>query len=253
MPLVADPEPLAYALPGAGQTLADLRPALRWMLWTAIFSGLCVGSCFLCFKMHAAVYMLHMLIYAATLYFGVRAGTAAARAGWRDPVRATLDALAAVALTVIGVVPLVVWDDPHSPLIRECGLAAGAAFFVLAVTSLRHRRLYGNLAALLRADGRRGAARAAVSLGNIKWVFETVWLLCCALPLLAISHHLRPIFSHAWPGLSGDYLIWIAVAAFCGCIVYGAIWVWMIALHARLVVVAARERTPGFDVLPLED
>ena len=118
------------------------------------------------------------------------------------------------------------------------------AFLMMATTSYRHRMLYVMLARPFRVAGMRSFAGALVTLGTFKFVYEGIWLLSCALPLLATNHAFGRV-----PRTIEDGAVYLAIGAFLGCIGYGIVWIVMITLHARAITQSSRRGPSGFDVI----
>jgi hypothetical protein len=241
-----EPQPLAYATATSdGPALADLQPALSWLLAVAVLIGLCVGSCFLLMTTHWAAAVLHVAIYGAILFTAVRGSVELAKVGFSRPGLFTLDGLAGVGLVLIGCAPLGLllrYDTFNLGVLGSMGLAV--AFGLLAVTSIRHREFYQKLSYPVRAAGYRKTAIWLQILGWTKAIFETLWLVCCALPPLAVTgsvFRMRPSFE----GIA----ITAAVGAFFGCFLYAGIWITMIVLHARVLRLSRIRGVAGFDVL----
>jgi hypothetical protein len=225
-PAPPPPAVIEYARPVG----VDLDPrcgeAARWLVAVAVLSGLCVAVCFAAMAWGTVGAALHVLVFAATLATAVRAAVLMAAAGWRDRYRTALDLIAGVGLLGVGVAPVLGWVSMFSRE-RVAAVALGLAFALMAGTTARHVALYRALAEWAAA-ARTTLATGLVRLGYAKAVYEGLWLSCCAAALLGFGTEARD------PGIV------LAVAAFVGCLGYGAIWTWMIVAHVRLAGVLRR-------------
>ena len=253
LPLSVAPEPLDYSV-GSTASLHAARPALRMLNLVAILSGLCVGSCFVVLASRADLLanLLHLLVYGATLAFAFIGGMRVARLDappLRSATRVVLDLVAGVGLLMIAVAPFVldqfIFRDEW-----KSGAIIGGAFLLMALTTYRHVLLYRGLAQMVAADGYRKSAGWLRTLGWIKCIYEGLWLTCCSTPLVMLLPHevLREVRGGA---------IFVAFAAFFGCLGFAFIWALMIVLHTRIVVLAGRAgvlpggRAQGFEVTPM--
>ena len=248
----ADPPTLDYSV-GATASLHAARPMLRMLNLVAVFSGLCVASCFLVMATDRdeIATVLHLLIFAATLGFAFVGGMRMARLDappLRSTVRVVFDLIAGVGLMMVAVAPLLMGRR----LFRDwqSGGFIGAAFLLMALTTFRHVLLYRGLARLVAADGYRKSAGWLRTLGWMKFVYEGLWLTCCSAPLVMVLPH----------GMDREFedgAIFVALGAFFGCLGFAVIWVMMIVTHTRLVSKSARAavlpggHVPGFEVTPL--
>lgn len=229
--------PLEYA---SSPQLIDpnARRVFREMLFLSILSGLCVGVCFLTFTGGLVGALLHLVIFGMTIALAVRAGmdlTALSLAGsGSQRVRVVLDGLAGLGLVGVGLAPLVyyVGESQNLMVIETYGVAAlGVCYGLLAATTARHVMLYRLLADVcLRADHPHISTRL-IRLGWFKAIYEGLWLTCCAIALLCLGA------ANALQGPSGfqDMAMWCAFAALFGAMGFGAVWVWMIIVHALLL------------------
>ena len=220
--------------------LDSIRTALLPLLLVAILSGLCVGSCFLTMTNDPIWIVLHMLIYAATLGLAVLAGVRMAKSGIAGGRRAAMDTIAGVSLIVVALAPAGDrWGRELGLNDTFGGIVLGTAFLLMSLTSYRHLLLYRLLAGPCRDAGYPRTAKWMTFLGWTKVLYETIWLLCCAVPLLLIGN---PLGNNSH-GLD-DSAFYLLLAAFFGCFGYAAIWMLMIILHARALLLSSRRAPP---------
>ena len=242
MPTAANPlmcHPLTYASVANASPRA-LAPALRWATIATLLGGLAGLSCAVLMRSPrewAAAHgvMMAMVSIAAwrasrTLRYACAPFPTLTKRDWP-----AMDALAAVSMFFIGVLPWIAtlkhtdiwhWGYGQSML--------GAMVLVLAMTSLRHRKRYRALAAVLGPAGHSKTAYALNSVGDTRSTFEAAWFGCVAVAMIGPAVH--------WFGRRDaedlSALSLIAVYA-CGwmCI---AIWAGAIAVMARSAFVAGR-------------
>lgn len=211
-------------------TLAHFRRYARWSLGTAILSGLCVGVCFLTLSApRIEIYLLHLLVFAATLACAAIAGRALVFAlnshgsGASYRLGLVLDLVATLGLIVLGTGPILFGPTQGSNWPENMSAILALAYACLAVSVPRHVIHYRRVAMLLAMHGSVWVRGMRV-LGYFKAVYEGLWLSCCAVVLLAAT-----LKAH------DDTLIWLAVGAFGGCIGFIGIWAWMIIRHSLLI------------------
>lgn len=227
---------LDYETPDSHSTWLTVgaRRAIEAQLWPACGSGLCVGVCFITLQGSFEGAVLHALVFAGMLVVAVRAGLLTARVYAVPRYLLACDFIAAGALLVIGIVPLIGHAISPVELLSVqivTGYRArdllGLAFLALAAVSFRHVTNYHMLAAwarLLKAPGYQGLIRHRfIALGTAKAVHETIWLGACGFTLLAPN-------------------VLTAVVAILGCLGYAIIWIWMIFSHAHLLHAAKTGR-----------
>jgi len=229
---------LQYAMP---ETLVgvDARRAFRVLFIVSILSGLCVGSCFLCFTQNPLAYFVHVALYATTIALAVRGGVLFAKLSpiqgdRRNTVRLILDLIATGGLVIIGLAPIVyLATGDFSGMEKFAAVVIGLAYLMLAATTWRHVLLYRSLAEICRQINRFGMAKQLIGLGWTKAIYELIWLGCCTLTLFtaAISDH------SGNPNLDG-VAIYFAFAALVGIGPFAFIWIWMIVTHALLLRLA---------------
>jgi hypothetical protein len=206
--------------------------AARALVPVAVCSGLCVAVCFapMAFEMPGAV--LHLIVFAATIALAVRAGAKVRAAVERGGAMLALDSVAAIGLTAIGVAPVV---GLSQSIDKEPGaVLLGLAFLAMAFTTARHVMLYRVLArwsAAASPTGYRPAGRGLKVLGWVKAWYEGLWLTCCGGALLLLGG--RSLGSSTGSDLEAA-AVPLAILAFCGCLGYVGVWIWMIIAHARL-------------------
>ncbi len=218
----------------------QLIRAAKWMIWLAVFSGFCV---FLSLAYlggpdrsgFIAARVLHFLVFAVTLFIGVRSGILlqAAAMAVGDPSRRPrmiLDAVAGVGLILLAAAPFgLLQRDNALP-----GVAlAGIGFLAMATVTIRHLMLYRLLSDLALAVTAPRLKRSLLAMGWMKTIYEGLWLMCCGLPLMAVALD-KSHFKIAG-NFAGEWIIFILIAAFFGCFGYAAIWVWMIVNHSLLL------------------
>jgi hypothetical protein len=197
--------------------------ASKLMFVVSILSGLCVGVCFLSFSENLAAQLLHLAIFAMTIVFAVLAGIALSKVDDTPNrrLRVLLDSLAGFGLVVIGVAPLAfragMRDDP-APIIL------GFAYLLLAGSAPRHIMLYRALAAMCRQVDREKIAKAMITLGWFKTIYEGIWLGSCAGALCLANG-------------SSDLCVYLAVVAFVGCLGFAGVWILMMVLHGKFMSV----------------
>lgn len=230
----AIPVTLEYATATASDD-PQLALYARQSTFLAVMSGLCIAVCFLPMMRFPGGRVIHPVIFAGTIFVAVRCGATMTLAADRWPalrssVRTIFDILALAGLVVIAVAPIFVTfnDDPAAWQIA----AAGAAYLMMALTAYRHVLLYRGLSRICAELNWRGLARSFVSLGYFKFVYETLWLLCCGLPLLAWGISESKLLGEIH---IPDAMVFLAFGAFFGCIGYAGIWIWMIIAHARMI------------------
>jgi hypothetical protein len=195
--------------------------AAKLMLVVSILSGLCVGVCFLSFTENLAAQMLHLAIFAATIVFAIRGGAALSKVDETPNRRARmfLDALAGFGLIFIGLAPLAyrggMREDP-APFIL------GFAYLMLAGSVPRHIMLYRALAVMCRQVGREKMAKAMITLGWFKTIYEGIWLGSCAGALFLISG-------------KSDLAVYLAVVGFVGCLGFAGVWIIMMVCHSKFI------------------
>ncbi len=221
----------------SSENIASIDPGLvaasKPMLWTAILSGLCVASCFVTFTQHPVATMLHVIIYVAILAAGGLAGSRFRPAG--VGARTMLDLVASIGLVGIMLAPV------FAPLFMTGHLGAkgglimlGICFLLMAATTARHVMLYRAVSQMLLRVGRRGLSRSFLVMGWVKTIYEGIWLMCCALPLMMIDRNL--------PGRgTEEFAIFLALGALFGCGGFGLIWIWMIISHSMLLAAVKKQ------------
>ncbi len=240
VPPMLHPPTLEYARQ-EGDLLAGTYPTMLTLLLLSIFSGLCVGSCFLVLGFDGALWTsaLHMGIYSVTLVLAVKGGVAQARrTGSVGSLQVTLDSIAGAGLIIIGLAPLYV--PLRADELRWTALFPAIAFLCLTLTTYRHVLLYRNLSDLFSLAGRRSLAKSLVILGRFKCIYEFVWLGCCAIPLLAIGVSGVDEQLGVFPAPTPEFRIFPAIAPFFGCIGFGGIWIWMMIVHSVCLSAARR-------------
>lgn len=237
IPVMSTPVlPLEYA---TAQAVMDpaARRAFGEMLLLSILSGLCVGVCFLSLTANMFAAALHVAVFIATITLAIRSGrslgqlTAASNIDHRP--RMVLDLLAGMGLVIIGLAPIfyVALENSSGRWIETFGaIIMGIAYSLLAGTTIRHRMLYKFLADVCRQSNHPFMARRLIALGWGKTVYEGLWLALCAAALLLIgTGNVRgggPIYE--------NIALWCAFGALFGAMGFGAIWIWMIIIHAVL-------------------
>jgi hypothetical protein len=234
LPVDAPPVPLSYA---GHLGAADPRwlPIARWHIALAVLSGLTVLSCFAAMAWREPGAILHLLVCLATLAVGLRVGLGLGKLGLLSTPHIALDAIAGLGLLLLGTVPLLTmsaqgsgsdtWERPTSGYLA-------LAFLCFGLTTFRHRLLYQLLATWSESADRPKAARGLRALGNIKMVYEALWLACCWLTLVAVT--LKQ---------TDDPIVFLALGALFGCIGYGILCIWMIVAHTKLAA-ALRSSVP---------
>lgn len=228
----AEAAPLSYA--GALATIAPIQvKAARWLLALAVLSGLCVPS--LAFSFTPIGQFANLLIFLSTLTVGLRTGILIRRHQAIPRALTLLDGSAAIALLTMSVAPFLRGQpsDNTDADLRIAMLPIGIAFALFALSTHRHRLLYSLLSGWSEAANRPRAAKGLRLLGNIKMVYEALWLLCCAAAALLLS--LR----------NDGSAVTLASLALFGCAGYGIIWLWMILAHAFLAARLRKAQRPA--------
>ena len=225
---------LEYSHP---QTLGSpaARAAFGWMVVLSILSGLCVAVCFLSFTETVVAWVIHTLVFAATIAVAIKSGASFMQLipASDDPGRAlrlSLDVVALAGVAAIGVSPWV-YSFLHANSLNDSSFAGllGVAYLLLTVTTWRHVMFYRLLAGVCRGISRDRVARGLVALGWFKAIYEFLWLGSCAMTMLVTVGKSSPMFEGA-----GEFVIYFAVGALFGILGYGVIWMWMIVAHAQL-------------------
>ena len=222
---------IEYASSESGASVhPGLALAATPMLWTAILSGLCVASCFVTFTQHPLAAFSHVCNYVMIF---VSAGMAGTR--YRPPgaaARTVQDIIASVGLMGIMIAPVLFLT--YTVQSMSAGpFALGACFLLIAATTSRHLMLYSAVSNALVAANRRGLARSFLVMGWVKMIYEGLWLMCCALPLM--------MYQDRSMGREEDVAVFLAFGALFGCFGFGLIWIWMIIAHAMLVATVKRQ------------
>jgi hypothetical protein len=243
MALQVEAVPLEYA--SALQPLGrEHRRAFGLMLWLAVLSGPCVGTCLLVLSNPLIFATLHVLVFAVTIFSAVRAQTALQAVILpHDAARfmraRLLDFAVLLSLAIIGLaaVPLALVPDArsNSPRTGAAICIVALAYAVLSIGSVRHIRVYRTLANLCRVAGRRGSAAHLIALGYVKAIFECLWLACCALTLCGIAASRIP--SATIP----PFTLFAAYGALLGLLGFTGVWIWMVVAHALLFRLANRQ------------
>ncbi len=222
---------IEYASSESGAAIdPGLVSAATPMLWTAILSGGCVAVCFGSFGQVPMMSVLHLFIYAAILIIATIAGKRFFVPG--AGLRTALDLVACMGLIGIMFAPLL------APVFQEQNenrgiMPLGVCFLLMAITTTRHLLLYRSIAGVLQLADRRGLARSFLVMGWVKMIYEGLWLMCCALPLM--------MYQDRSMGREEDVAVFLAFGALFGCFGFGLIWIWMIISHTMLVATVKRQ------------
>ena len=213
----------------------EARPLLRGMLWLAILSGLCVVAAFYALSGTLLSLVLHLGVFTATIFIALRVGAEMRLLFPRseDPgatTRLTLDLLALIGLTSIGLAPIgyQLIEQFRLYSTNQVGaLLLGLAYALLAASTVRHLMLYRLLANSCRQINRFRMAKWLVALGWVKMIYEALWLGSCAAALVLIGA--RGALD------SEDLAVFFAFAALFTTLGFSVVWIWMIVAHAQLL------------------
>lgn len=254
--VATEPVELAYSRIDA-LAAAQLAPLLKLLLVVAVLCGPCVATCFAVLARWPFAAELHLAVYAAILTAAILAGMrqnrlAAVFPALRSPTRAVLDLIAGVGLAILGLLPVVWqlsdWFGPYrsGPMLAVMGSPIAVAFTLLAGTTYRLLLQYHALATVMASIGRPKLARSLRVLGWTKFVVETVWLACCAFPLLVLA--ISPFLQQFRFAQTQDWLIVPAFGALIGVSVFAIVWIMMIVTHAAVAAAVRGRETTAADV-----
>jgi hypothetical protein len=237
--------------------VARLRSGTVLLLWSSILAGLCPGICLLCVANDGLVILSFAVVM--TLIFGATAVTASlgerqlasmvefaqseSGDGESPSARPNVvgDLVAAAGLLSINIAAYVYAANTRSGSRTEYIVAAlvGIGFGCLSATAWRAVPAYRMRMRVAEAC-LGGHHRGLAALGYTKAIYETIWLCCCWLApalLLIKLEEVAVIFAFgALFGLGG----------------FAILWVFMIVLHAVLLVKVRRkfgETKRGFEVV----
>jgi hypothetical protein len=194
--------------------------AARWMITLAVLSAACVGSCFLTLMSGGNAGFVQVLVFAATLAVAFKAGRYMGRAGELSSAQLALDCIAGAGLLIVGLAPIAIMLDLENDL---WVYVLALAYALMALTTWRHVLLYRRLAVWALRLNRPALRLGLLQLAYVKFVYEALWLGCCAIALaVAPSNRIDDLF------------VFFALAALFGCGGYGLIWIWMVIAHGRL-------------------
>jgi len=219
---------IEYARPGEDYiSVVDehLRRAAMLMFWVSVLSGLCVGSGFLVIAYAPGFAILHAIIYGITIVLALLAGRSMAMTqnkviSAKSSQRFILDVLALCGLMIVGIAPLFFYRNSNN---ISGTSALCIAFGLMAGTTYRHYILYNAIGRSCRQLRLFSIANSMTALGGVKFIYELIWLGCCALTLLSLAMKSFVI--------QAEFLIVLAYPAFFGCIFFMIIWIWMIIAH----------------------
>lgn len=235
MPLAAGPLPYQSRYTASPRTLA---PAMRWATFAMAFGGLAGVSCVTLMRQPREWAAAHALILAMAASASWHASLMLRRASSDFPSLVKrdwpiLDALAAVAIFMVGLVPWLSTLHHTDVWHWSTGQTAlGGMVLVLAVTSLRHRKRYRALAAVFGPAGYPRTAYALDAVGDSRSLFEAAWFCCVALAAIGPAvHWFAPI--------GGDQLALLTTVAVSACSwICVLIWIAATAVIARAAYVA---------------
>ena len=187
-------EPLTYSSLAAASP-ALLAPALRGSAFALAFGGLAGLSCVALLRDPRDWAATHCIILTMAALATLRASRALRAACWPFPTLIrrdwfALDALAALAMFMIGLLPWVATFNHTDIWHWAPGQAAlGATILMLAATSLRHRQRYRALATIFGPCGYPRTAYTLNAAGDVRTFFETAWFGVVALALIGPAVH----------------------------------------------------------------
>lgn len=207
-PVKIAPAPLNYAAPSP-----DSR-GYASVAWAALAAAVLPGAC--------ALLLLGLFFLPVVILVPLVAGLIACAGAtiWlmvlmvrRGTGIVSLELIAAIGFLFIALVPV----------IHETAMLVGLG--CLAMASVRHIPVYGALSRWCRALGHRHTADVVRVLGFSRAVYECCWFgIMVVWALTSLMHMRLGLDAIAYYGLYG----------------YGALWIWMIVSHARLVQVLGR-------------